>query len=69
MMTNELHPTELKVVSPIKVSGSEQYDVIITDAEDTIHYFLRKDGELFYDGYCRPGSGDVDGIPPFDPKK
>ena len=45
--------TEINVKSPIGVSSSPFYSVIISDAEDTRHFFLEKDGELFYDGNCQ----------------
>lgn len=41
----------LELHLPIKVQESENYLLVIRDAKDVCHYFL-KNGT--YDGYCKP---------------
>ena len=45
---------QIEVKGPITIEQTSEpvlYSFIITDAEDTRHFFLEKDGELVYDGY------------------
>lgn len=51
----------LEVKSPIEVRRSEQYDVIIEDAEGKSYYFVSEDGKLYYDGESKPVSEALEG--------
>lgn len=54
--TPKLPPTVINDIKPpIQVTCSKQYEVIIIDADDTRHFFLKRDDELFYDGYSVKG--------------
>lgn len=45
--------SELKLKMPIKIKATIDNDgYVITDADNTEHFFYEKDGELEYDGWC-----------------
>ena len=45
--------SELKLKMPIKIKATVNKDgYIITDSNNTEHFFYEKDGELVYDGCC-----------------
>jgi hypothetical protein len=54
--------SELKLKMPIKIKPTIENDgYIITDANNTEHFFYEKDGELEYDGWCAEFKSEQDG--------
>jgi hypothetical protein len=46
--------SELKLKMPINIKATVDNDgYVITDADNTEHFFYEKDGELEYDGWSR----------------
>ncbi len=52
-MRSENGQVLINVKSPITVRSTPYYSAIVSDADDTRHFFLEKDGRLFYDGNCK----------------
>ena len=45
----------LELSTPVVISSSENYPLIITDAKDTVHFFMfNEEGQMIYDGWDRP---------------